>query len=36
MGGTKIHWVAELTIAEGKIDEFKTRAEATGRDAAPT
>ena len=20
MGGTKIHWVAELTIAEGKID----------------
>ncbi len=30
MGGTKIHWVAELTIAEGKIDEFKTRAERDG------
>jgi hypothetical protein len=36
MGGTKIQGVAELTIAERKIDAFKTRAEETGRDAAST
>ena len=29
MSGTKIHWVAELTIADGKLDEFKIRAEET-------
>ena len=29
MGGSKIHWVAVLTIHEGKLDEFKARGQET-------
>ncbi len=29
MSDTRIHWVAQLTIAEGKLEEFEARAQET-------